>query len=217
MILRPLFAIETLRHLQVYSKFRQNTNDHEHTPNSTETATSQRSPALRGTMQCRVCAVCSAEFTCPASCRGTAPNCSGCRRATHAPALHMKPCACHCAACRAAGEGNTCVMVPLALDHLSDGCADAELPAAPPRRQHAAAAVHQDPPVLHGRSLLLRNVPLRTCERARRDSTRASRASSGPRARSGISRRSAASCGRCSRRNRNTFGQKNEYRVFKIC
>ena len=28
---------------------------------------------------------------------------------------HMTPCACHCAACRAAGHGNTCVMVSLAL------------------------------------------------------------------------------------------------------
>ena len=42
------------------------------------------------------------------------------------------------------------------LQSPRNGCAGAKLPAAPPRRQHAAAAVHQDPPVLHGSSLLLR-------------------------------------------------------------
>ena len=40
----------------------------------------------RGTMQRRVCAVCSAKFACPASFRGQAPTCRGCRPATHAPA-----------------------------------------------------------------------------------------------------------------------------------
>ena len=85
----------------------------------------------------RVCANCSAEFACPASFRGKNPKCSGCR-ATHpqrqqalahgggapqngaagsAP-RHMTPCACHCAACRAAGQGNKCVMVSTTLDQL---------------------------------------------------------------------------------------------------
>ena len=36
----------------------------------------------------------------------------------------MTPCACHCAECRAAGHGNTCVMVSLALDQLSPEDAD---------------------------------------------------------------------------------------------
>ena len=42
--------------------------------------------APRSTMQRRVCAVCSAKFACPASFRGQAPTCRGCRPATHAPA-----------------------------------------------------------------------------------------------------------------------------------
>ena len=37
---------------------------------------------------------------------------------------HMTPCACHCAACRAAGHGNTCVMVSLALVQLFPENAD---------------------------------------------------------------------------------------------
>ena len=37
---------------------------------------------------------------------------------------HMKPCACHCAACRAAGHDNTCVMVSLALVQLFPENAD---------------------------------------------------------------------------------------------
>ena len=41
--------------------------------------------APRSTMQRRVCAVCSAKFACPASFRGQAPTCRGCRPATHAP------------------------------------------------------------------------------------------------------------------------------------
>ena len=40
----------------------------------------------RGTMQRRVCAVCSAKFACPASFRGQAPTCRGCQPSTHAPA-----------------------------------------------------------------------------------------------------------------------------------
>jgi hypothetical protein len=37
---------------------------------------------------------------------------------------HMTPCACHCAACRAAGHGNMCVMVSLALVQLFPENAD---------------------------------------------------------------------------------------------
>ena len=37
----------------------------------------------RGTMTHRVCAECSEDFACPASFRGKAPKCSGCRRTTH--------------------------------------------------------------------------------------------------------------------------------------
>ena len=85
----------------------------------------------------RVCANCSAEFACPASFRGKNPKCIGCRamhpQRQHAPAQgggapqngaagsaprHMTPCACHCAACRAAGQGNKCVMVSTTLDQL---------------------------------------------------------------------------------------------------
>ena len=75
-----------------------------------------------GTMTHRVCAECSEDFAGPASFRGKAPKCSGCRRTTHpqrqhAPSCagtspqnatagsaprHMTPresvCACHCAA-----------------------------------------------------------------------------------------------------------------------
>ena len=36
----------------------------------------------------------------------------------------MTPCACHCAACREAGHGNTCVMVSLALVQLFPENAD---------------------------------------------------------------------------------------------
>ena len=78
----------------------------------------------------RVCANCSAEFACPASFRGKNPKCSGCRRVTNGAGSaphngaagstprHMTPCACHCAACRAAGQGNKCVMVSMTLDQL---------------------------------------------------------------------------------------------------
>jgi hypothetical protein len=91
----------------------------------------------------RVCACCSAEFACPASFRGKNPKCSGCRathpQRQHAPAhgggapqngaagsapRHMTPCACHCAACCAAGHGNTCVMVSLSLVQLFPENAD---------------------------------------------------------------------------------------------
>ena len=91
----------------------------------------------------RVCAYCKAEFACPASFRGKNPKCSGCRathpQRQHAPAhgggapqngaagsapRHMTPCACHCAACRAAGHGNMCVMVSLALVQLFPENAD---------------------------------------------------------------------------------------------
>ncbi len=36
----------------------------------------------------------------------------------------MTPCACHCAACRAAGHGNTCVVLRMGLLSLFDGKAD---------------------------------------------------------------------------------------------
>ena len=36
----------------------------------------------------------------------------------------MTPCACHCAACRAAGHGNTCVLLPMGLLRLFDGKSD---------------------------------------------------------------------------------------------
>jgi hypothetical protein len=73
-----------------------------------------------------VCAVCSAKFACPASFRGQAPTCRGCRPATHAPAhAGMEPPgACHCAACRAAGHGNTCVLLRMGLLKLCHGKAD---------------------------------------------------------------------------------------------
>ena len=93
-------------------------------------------------MESRVCAVCSANFACSKGFRGKAPTCSGYLRATqrqHAPARagtspqngaagsaprHMTPCACHCAACRAAGHGNTCVLLPMGLLRLFDGKSD---------------------------------------------------------------------------------------------
>ena len=57
--------------------------------------------APRGTMPRRVCAVCSAKFACPASFRGQAPTCRGCRPATHAPAhAGMEPPGAHPATCR---------------------------------------------------------------------------------------------------------------------
>jgi hypothetical protein len=37
---------------------------------------------------------------------------------------HMTPCACHRAACRAAGHGNTCVVLRIGLLHLFDDKAD---------------------------------------------------------------------------------------------
>ena len=37
---------------------------------------------------------------------------------------HMTPCACHCAACRAAGHGNKCVVLRMGLLHLFHGEAD---------------------------------------------------------------------------------------------
>ena len=43
----------------------------------------RRRKRRRGTMPRRTCAVCRAEFNCPASFRGKAPKCSGCRPAQH--------------------------------------------------------------------------------------------------------------------------------------
>jgi hypothetical protein len=59
--------------------------------NRTQSAgASQRSPAPRGTMRRRMCAVCSAKFACAASFRGKAPKCRGCRRApAHAGEWHQ--------------------------------------------------------------------------------------------------------------------------------
>jgi hypothetical protein len=37
---------------------------------------------------------------------------------------HMTPCACHCAACRAAGHGNTCILLRMGLLRLFDGKSD---------------------------------------------------------------------------------------------
>jgi hypothetical protein len=37
---------------------------------------------------------------------------------------HMTPCACHCAACRAAGHGNLCVVLRMGLLRLFHGKAD---------------------------------------------------------------------------------------------
>ena len=37
---------------------------------------------------------------------------------------HMTPCACHCAACRAAGHGNQCVVLRIGLLRLFHGEAD---------------------------------------------------------------------------------------------
>ena len=91
------------------------------------------------------CVGCGAEFPCAPSFRGSAPKCSGCRRATQggrrystsarsapqngtagAPQpRHMAPCACHCAACRAAGHGDgACVVLCVGLHALFDGKAD---------------------------------------------------------------------------------------------
>ena len=91
----------------------------------------------------RVCVCCSAQFACPASFRGQNPKCSGCRathpQRQHAPAhgggarqngaagsapRHMTPCACHCAACRAAGHGNKCVVLRMGLLRKFDDTAD---------------------------------------------------------------------------------------------
>jgi len=94
-----------------------------------------------------VCVGCGAEFPCAPSFRGRSPKCSGCRRATQGrerdataearsapqngaagePQLrHMTPCACHCAACRAAGHGDgACVLLCAGLHALFDGKADA--------------------------------------------------------------------------------------------
>jgi hypothetical protein len=98
-----------------------------------------------------VCAVCSAECACPASFRGKAPKFSSCRRATHDPRAgnepqngaagsaprHMTPCACHCAACRAAGglHGNTCVFLRMGLLRLFHGKTDIVDLAALPRSE----------------------------------------------------------------------------------
>ena len=40
------------------------------------------------------------------------------------PRRHMTPCACHCAACRAAGHGNVCVVLRMGLLRLFHGKAD---------------------------------------------------------------------------------------------
>ncbi len=37
---------------------------------------------------------------------------------------HMTPCACHCAACGAAGHGNTCVVLVMGLHRMFDSMAD---------------------------------------------------------------------------------------------
>ena len=37
---------------------------------------------------------------------------------------HMTPCVCHCAACRAAGHGNKCVVLRMGLLRLFDGKSD---------------------------------------------------------------------------------------------
>jgi len=92
------------------------------------------------------CVGCGAEFPCSPSFRGRAPKCPGCRPPTHgrrrdataaarsapqngaagAPQpSHMTPCACHCAACRAAGHGDgACVVLCAGLHALFDGKAD---------------------------------------------------------------------------------------------
>jgi len=92
------------------------------------------------------CVGCGAEFSCSPSFRGRAPKCSDCRPPTHGrrrdanaaarsapqngaasapPLSHMTPCACHCAACRAAGHGNgACVVLCAGLHTLFDGKAD---------------------------------------------------------------------------------------------
>ena len=101
----------------------------------------------------RECAECGAAFPCAPSFQGRAPKCGICRRATqggrrHAPGPaaardapqtaqegaagaaapqpgHMAPCACHCAACRAAGHnGTACVFLCAGLHDLFDGKAD---------------------------------------------------------------------------------------------
>ena len=92
------------------------------------------------------CVGCGAEFPCAPSFQGRALKCSGCRPPTHgrrrdataaarsapqngaagAPQpRHMTPCACHCAACRAAGHGDgACVVLCAGLHALFDGKAD---------------------------------------------------------------------------------------------
>ena len=91
------------------------------------------------------CVVCGAQFLCAPIFRGKAPKCSGCRpRATHGRDVtsaagsapqegaagapqprHMAPCACHCAACGAAGHGDgACVVLCAGLHALFDGRAD---------------------------------------------------------------------------------------------
>ena len=85
------------------------------------------------------CVGCGAEFPCAPSFRGRAPKCSACRPDATAAAKsapqngaagapqpsHMTPCACHCAACRAAGHGDgACVVLCAGLHTLFDGKAD---------------------------------------------------------------------------------------------
>ena len=106
----------------------------------------RRSSVTMETLPHLPCAGCFSQYACPASVRGRAPKCSGCRRATqtggrqHAHAesapqngaaagapqpCHLTPCACHCAACRAAGHGNgACVVLCAGLHALFDGKAD---------------------------------------------------------------------------------------------
>jgi len=102
-------------------------------------AAHDRPPAPRGTMPRVACVGCGAEFPCAPSFRGRAPKCSACRPDATAAAKsapqngaagapqpsHMTPCACHCAACRAAGHGDgACVVLCAGLHTLFDGKAD---------------------------------------------------------------------------------------------
>jgi len=54
------------------------------------------------------------------SCAGTSPQ----NGAAGSAPRHMTPCVCHCAACRAAGHGNKCVVLRMGLLRLFDNQAD---------------------------------------------------------------------------------------------